>query len=166
VGKAIGRVRLSVRSSVCFRSNFRTSLLSSVKVKDQLFQKSGNRRTRPIALHFHAGGNKNYQKSNTLKLRVKFWGGVREPVSTIRRRLCVLIPGTPVPSNRGSLGPVRSMNTHAQASTPWTRHRQYLVSRGQSILCPRQSLSSFCCRMLNGVAVNLIGGMNTARCFD
>ena len=33
--------------------------------------------------------------------------------------------------------------------------RQYLVSRGRSIVYPRQSLSSFCSRMLNDIAVNL-----------
>ena len=121
VGKAIGRVRLSVRSSVCFRSNFRTSLLSNVK--DQLFQKSGNRRTRSIALHFHAGGNKNYQKSNTLKLRVKFSEGVREPVPTIRHRLCGLIPGTPVPSNRD---PIRSIEHPCVVESP-KKNQQYAI---------------------------------------
>jgi len=45
--------------------------------------------------------------------------------------------------------------------TPWTRPRQYLVSRGQSILYPRQRLSSFCRRMASGTAVNVISSMNT-----
>jgi len=50
--------------------------------------------------------------------------------------------------------------------TQGKRPRQYLVSPGRSILYIRQSSSSFCCRMLNGMAVKLLGGMNTARCFD
>jgi len=33
--------------------------------------------------------------------------------------------------------------------------RQYLVNRGRSIVYRRQSLSSFCSRMLNDIAVNL-----------
>jgi len=35
------------------------------------------------------------------------------------------------------------------------RPRQYLASRGRSISYARQSMSSFCCRMLNDIAVSL-----------
>jgi len=74
-------------------------------------------------LHFHAGGNKNYQKSNTLKLRVKFSEGVREPVPTIRHRLCGLIPGTPVPSSRD---PIRSIEHPCVVESP-KKNQQYAI---------------------------------------